>query len=127
MAKRKRIRRYAGRLRRYRARSKDHRFPLSFLPAIVVPAGAILGGGDGQTGMIAAFNSGNMSTIATEAKNILPLEIVGYRWDGTWDFGIILRNLGLIVGGVAAHSLANRFGLNRQMKKVPFVGKYISI
>lgn len=87
----------------------------------------ILGGGDGQTGMIAAFQSGNMSTIASEFGNIVPYELIGYGWDGQWHFDIIARNLGLIAGGWAMHTLANKLGANRQFKKIPLIGKYVTI
>lgn len=128
MAKTKTKTRWRTRAKK-RWRKRDTRFPLSFLPAIIVPAGSALAGASGvHTGLIAAFQTGDPQQIANELQNILPYEIIGYApCQKKWHFDVIARNLGLIIGGVVAHSLANKLGLNRQMRKVPWVGKHISI
>jgi len=102
---------------------------LSMIPSIAVPVGMILGGNDkaGHTGLIKAMQTGDPAWMAREVTNIIPYEIVGYKWDGSWDWGIIARNLGLIVVGGMVHKMANRFGANRYMDKIPLVGKYLSI
>ena len=99
------------------------------LPAILVPVGSMLAGneGAGHTGLIRAVQTGDPEWIAHEIKNIIPYETIGYKWDGSWDYGIIARNIGLIVGGGIVHKLATRFGANRYMDKIPLVGKYLSI
>jgi hypothetical protein len=58
----------------------------------------------------------------------LPFETIGYAsWDGTWNFNIIGRNLGLILGGMAVDKLATMTGLNKQMRKIPMLGRYLKV
>ena len=115
--------------RRFRRRRTRQGFPLAMAPAILVPVGQALAGHPSgyHTGLIKAFESGNMQTIATEIKNIVPYETIGYGYEGQWHPEIWFRNIGLIAGGYIAHAVANRLGANKQFKKIPIVGKYLQI
>jgi hypothetical protein len=121
----------AGRPRRFsrfRRGFKSKKIPLSMIPSFAVPIGLMLGGNGGvHSGLINAFKSGDPSYIMKETANILPYETIGYKWDGTWDWGILGRNIGLIVGGMLVHKIATKFGANRYMSNIPIVGKYLSI
>lgn len=114
-----------------RRRKTSRAFPLSMAPSAIVPIAAILGGGgSGQyshTGLIKAFQSGDLQKMMTEMKNIVPYEIIGYGWDGKWDMSIPLRNGGLILGGLITHKLANASGINKYMRKIPIIGKYVNL
>jgi len=130
----RRRRRYAmaGRSRRrsFRSRLAGKRFPLSYAPAIVVPIASMLFGNPhaGTDGIVHYAQTGGLQGAAHEAMNVIPYELIGYKWDGTgWDWNIWARNIGMIMGGWGMHTLANKTGLNRQMAKVPLIGKYLSI
>jgi hypothetical protein len=67
-----------------------------------------------------------MGKIMNEAANCIVAETTGYQpWSGTWQWSILARNIGLVIAATIAHRLAAP--LNRKMKNIPMVGKYISI
>ena len=131
MARRRRVRSAPRRAYgRFRRRVKSSRFPLSFAPAIAVPIGSMLFGNPGAAtdGIVKYAQTGGLEGAAHEAMNVIPYELIGYKWDGTgWDWSIWARNIGLILGGWGMHTVANKTGLNRQMARVPLIGKYLSI
>ena len=69
-----------------------------------------------------------MEQISNSITMTLPFETIGYAsWDGTWNFSIIGRNLALILGGMAIDKLATMTGLNKQMRKIPMLGRYLKV
>lgn len=104
------------------------------LPAIAVPVGEMISGdgrhlmGIGQAATQLASGSLDIGGFVKEATNSISYETIGYTpYENSWNFGIVARNLGLIAAGVLVHKLSTKFGVNRQMKKIPLVGKWISI
>jgi hypothetical protein len=95
----------------------------------MVPLGEAMAGAPGgyHTGIMRAIESGDMNTIMSETKNILPYELIGYGYEGKWHPEIWLRNGGLIVGGALMDKAANALGLNAKLKRLPLVGKYLKI
>lgn len=73
------------------------------------------------------MKSGDPATIARESAYSVAYETIGWDYNGTFDFGIIARNIGLIGVGYISHMIANKLGANRYMKNIPIVGRYISI
>jgi hypothetical protein len=125
MPKKKKSRR---RYFRHKGVKHDRRFPLAYAPAIIVPAAKILFGNGLSPGIVPAFQSGDMGQISNAITMTLPFETIGYAsWDGTWNFNIIGRNLGLILGGMAVDKLATMTGLNKQMRKIPMLGRYLKV
>ncbi len=49
--------------------------------------------------------------------------------DNTTPFNISLlaQTYGGLIAGVVGHKLATKFGVNRQMRRIPFLGKYIEL
>jgi hypothetical protein len=45
----------------------------------------------------------------------------------TWSMQPMIETYTGLLAGVAGHMLANKFGVNRTMKRVPFIGKYIQL
>ena len=116
-------RRFYGAIRH---RVKDKTIPLSYLGAMAVPIAGIING-DPLVGTGGVMN--HMSSpqdAVNELANCLVAETTGYQpWSGNWQWSIMARNIGLIAGAVIAHKLAAP--VNRKMKNIPFVGKYLSI
>ena len=107
---------------------RDKRFPLAYAPAIIVPASNIIFGNGLSEGLIPAVQSGDMGQIQRALTRTLPFETIGYAsWDGTWNTSIIFRNLALVLGGFAVDKLATATGLNKQIKKIPIVGRYLKV
>lgn len=121
-----------GRRKRVR-RHKDRTFPLSMIPSIAVPVGEMVFGdpphlmGIGQA-MKNFEANGDFGAFTKEAVNSLSYETIGYTpYQGTWNYGIWARNLGLIFGGLITHKLATKAGINKYMKNIPYIGKYVSL
>jgi hypothetical protein len=49
-----------------------------------------------------------------------------HAWEG-FNFNSIVPTYTGLFAGMAAHWMANKAGLNRAMKKIPFAGKYVQI
>lgn len=125
LAKRRVRRSFRSRFQRSR---KSHTFPLTMLPAVAVPLTRIIAGdGAHLMGIANAVKTGDMGIVAKEAGYSVAYELIGMDYNGQWDFGIIGRNLGLIIGGMVAHKLANKSGINAYMRNIPVLGNYVSI
>ena len=44
----------------------------------------------------------------------------GIQLDGPFDKAVAARQVGLAVGGMIAHKMANKLGINRYLKKATF-------
>jgi hypothetical protein len=113
---------------------KDKTFPLAFAPAIAVPLGEMIFGdqphlmGIGTAAEKLSTGQLDFAGFVKEATNSISYETIGYTpYQNSWNFGIIGRNLALIAAGVAVHKLSTKFGINRQFKKIPLIGKYVSL
>lgn len=43
------------------------------------------------------------------------------------NFAYLANTYGGLLAGVVGHKLANKFGVNRAMKKIPIVGKWVQL
>jgi hypothetical protein len=106
------------------------------LPSLALANGAIIGPllGDnshGINGAINFFNANDYQGGAKEFMDIIGINFLGTKFsDGSrtaaWT-DCMIRNYSTIGAAVAGHWVANKVGLNRMMKRVPFVGKYVSL
>jgi hypothetical protein len=74
--------------------------------------------------------TGNVQAAVTEFADVLGINFLGYKFsDGSnwWGRGFPLNTYVPIALGVVGHKLANKFGVNRVMKRIPIVGKYIAL
>ena len=102
------------------------------IPSFAVPVGTMISGDSELMGIAKAATqylpAGDWGNFSKEAINSLSHQTIGYiPYNNKWDIGIIGRNLALIIGGVAVHKLATWGGVNRKMKNIPLIGKYVSI
>ena len=129
--KRARRRRF-NRFRRYSI--KDKRIPLlTVLPiahkAIIEP---IFGDGGEIYGAKKRFDEGNPTAAAIEFVDVIGINFLGYKfsdgsswWSGHSHSPInTYAELGL---GILGSKLASKFGVNKQIRKIPFAGKYIKL
>lgn len=50
------------------------------------------------------------------ASQALVAYTTGYsRWEGEWKFSYLMRGMGPVVGGILAHKLASKLGINRAL------------
>lgn len=76
------------------------------------------------------IQGGDIAGGAKEFIDILGINFLGYKFsDGTnwWSRGFPLNTYVPIALGVVGHKLANKFGVNRAMKKIPLIGKYAQL
>lgn len=129
----RRRRRYAmaGRPRRsFRRGFASKRVPL--LPVVVglgttiVPA--VFGGGD-YSGALPLAQAGDYAGAAREFMDVLSIQTTGYKpSDGSyWGFQKPAATWTAIGLSLLGHWAANKFGLNRNIAKIPMIGKYISL
>jgi type IV secretory pathway VirB2 component (pilin) len=84
----------------------------------------------GIGGALNAIQGGDIKGGVQEFIDILGINFLGYKFsDGSnwWSRGFPLNTYVPIALGVVGHKLANRFGVNRVMKRIPIVGKYIAL
>lgn len=128
-APKRRRRSYLGRVRRH---FRNKTFPLAMAPAIGVPL-SMMFAGDGQLkGIAKAWKengaNGQFDVFANETMNSISHQTIGYiPYNNQWDFQPVMRNIGLIVAGLVVHKLANKSGINGYFKRIPLVGKYLSV
>ncbi|MCJ7767046.1 hypothetical protein MUP79_01460 [Candidatus Bathyarchaeota archaeon] len=129
----RRRRRYAmaGRPRRsFRRSFASKRIPL--LPVVVglgttiVPA--VFGGG-GYSGALPLAQAGDFAGAIREFMDVLSIQTTGYKPSDGSNWGLAKPAATWTAVGLSllGHWAANKFGLNRSIAKIPFVGKYISI
>lgn len=124
--------------RRYRAFRKG-KTPIPLLPTLAVANAAliqpILGNpAKGVAGGLQYFQQGDMQSGLRETIDIIGINFLGYKfsdgsnWWGRTDTGIgPLQTYTTIGIATLGHMLANKFGVNRAMKRIPFLGKYIAL
>lgn len=134
MAKRRyrKYRRYSPR-RRYR-RFRKGKQPLSLLTAIPALYSGLVQpvfGGEGYIGALPYVQSGNFQDALLEAGNILSMNFTGFSMKGPdagqFNWQKPFNTYSRILAGWVGHKLATKAGVNRQMKKVPMIGKYIQL
>ena len=134
MAKRRRFRRYRSYPRRKYRSFRKGKSPIPLLPLIPTVNSALLQPifGDGARWGAAKFiQNGDPAGAIMEAGNILSMNFTGYSLKGP-DAGTfyphhLINTYTPIAVGLAGHFIAQKLGVNRMMKKIPMVGKYISL
>jgi hypothetical protein len=111
-------------------RSKDRTIPLSYVAAAALPISTILAGSSQAKGVIRAITengaAGDWSGAANEIGYALTYGTFGYTsYDGHFDWTIAARNIAAIVAASFIHRMSRP--LNRKLKNVPYIGKYVSI
>lgn len=72
--------------------------------------------------------SGDLQGAAYNGAYSLMKDFVGYDLDQKkWTGGNMLETYGAIFMGYVGHKLASKFGVNRTIGKIPFLGKYIEL
>jgi len=127
MAKRKRrsIRSY---LKRRRNGTRDRRIPLIKTAVAIAPTALAIKEAYDQNG----GNIGQMLTTAMNGDGLiedLVYQNTGIRYVGgfSMDTNILMRNIGMWAGGYLASAVVNRLGVNKTMKRIPFIGRVIKL
>lgn len=131
--RRGRVRRYVGRkVRRFRSGKS----PISILTTLPIVYKALIEPitGDGARWGAAKMyqqSGGNLLDTGLEAANIMSMNFTGFSMKGP-DAGTfypqqLVNTYVPIIVGYLGHKIANRLGVNRQFKKIPFVGKYAQL
>lgn len=129
----RRRRRYAmaGRPRRsFRRSFASKRIPL--LPTVVglgttiIPA--IFGGGE-YSGALKIAQSGDYGGAVREFMDVLSIQTTGYKpSDGSnWGLAKPAATWGAIIAATLGHYALNKLGVNRNIAKIPMIGKYIAL
>jgi hypothetical protein len=116
--------------RRGKWRSQSKAIPILPVAAAfgTILAPAVFGGG-GYTGALGKFQSEGIQGAVREFTDILAIQTTGYKpSDGSnWGLDKPTATWATIVGALVGHFLANKFGINRSIHKIPIFGKYISL
>ena len=74
---------------------------------------------------ITSFKAGGIPAVAEG----MTADLTGYSYSsGVYDMRRALYNSWLPIGsGVIIHKAANKLGVNRYLKRIPFIGKYIAL
>ena len=60
--------------------------------------------------------------------NQIVKQYTGMRLSGDgFDQSYLISTYGGLAAGVAGHMVANRLGVNKQMKRIPMLGKYVQL
>jgi hypothetical protein len=96
------------------------------LGTTIVPA---LFGGGGMDGAISKMQSGGIGEAAKEFIDVLSIQTTGYKpSDGSnWGWSKPTSTWTTIIVSMLGHYAANKLGINRNLAKIPMVGKYISL
>lgn len=135
---RRKLRRYSP--RRFARRFRKGKSPIPLLPTIPVVYKALLepiigsASGPNSGGYLGAkyfMDQGDLAGAVLEAGNIMSLNFTGFSLKGP-DKGTfypekLMQTYVPILIGVVGHKLATKFGANRAMKKIPFLGKYVQL
>ena len=133
MSRRRRVSRAARRYspRRYYRRFRRGKAPLPILPilgGVVAPmmdSFERAGGMDDLKSDPVKFGKGFIDQIAQHytGYSVFP-DVSGVTGLNTQ---YLFNTYGGLLAGVVGHMLANKFGINRYMKKVPLIGKYVQL
>jgi hypothetical protein len=131
MANRKRKTRTVYRYKKRRRRRRSKRIPL--LPTITAANFAIvepLFGRAGHFGGAVRFlQEGRPPAEAfKEFTDVLGYNFLGYKFsNGDFNWTYPMQTYTALILSYVGHMLANKLGVNTHLKRIPLVGKYISI
>lgn len=123
-----RIRRFGKAVRRRLAGKK-----IAILP---VTAGVIVPFADSffKAGVMGKIQAGQPDQAAIAFADQLMQHYTGFKpfntfegQGGTWHFEPVIQTYGGLVAGYIGHVLANKFGINKAMNRIPLIGKYFSL
>lgn len=120
-----RRRRYSIPRRYRRFRRKSHAIPvLPVLTGVVAPM------------LIAVQKSNFLTDVQTDPMKASTglIDQICQRYTGLsplygnpFNAGFLFETYGGLAAGIFGHMLANKFGVNKSMKKIPFLGKYVEL
>ena len=130
--KRSRFRRYSPR-NRYR-RFRRGKAPIPILPVMAVANGLLIKPLFGDAQMYGALNlvkDGHTDLAVKEFIDIVGINFLGTKLSDptpnpVWTQKMI-ENYTTIALGVAGHMVAQKLGINKHIRKIPMVGKYVSL
>ena len=130
--RKRRFRRFSprGRVRRFR----HGKAPIPILPVLAVSNGLLIKPLFGDANFYGALNhmkDGNSGKAVTEFIDVVGINFLGTKLsDPTanpmWTQKMI-ENYTTIALGVAGHIVAQKLGINRHIRKIPMVGKYVAL
>lgn len=123
MAKRHAIRRRFRRPTFRRFHRKSKRVPILPTLAVVIPAAQMIQNAGGLQGFITTATQDPMWVGKQLAYNYIGYDVDAHAFDGNK----VIQNVLMYGGLMGGHMIANKFGVNRQIGKIPFVGKYIEL
>jgi len=122
------------RRRSYRKKSKhrykDKRIPLLTVLPILHKAAIEPLLGDPSRGIYGAYNlykDGRGSEAPKEFVDVIGINFLGRKFSDGSNWGFPFATYSEIALGMAGSWLMNKFGVNKQIKKIPMVGKYIKL
>jgi hypothetical protein len=129
------LRRRARYKKKSKHRSKDKRIPLlTVLPiaskAVVEP---FFGNGSDLSGAKQQIDAGNFAGAAIEFLDVMSINFTGFKMSDGSNWWVNhgtpkpITTYATIGLGILGSKLANKFGVNRQIRKIPVVGKYIKL
>lgn len=86
-----------------------------------------------DAGVMDKLNAGTPLEAAKAMLNEISLRYIGYQpfvgYQTTMGFNFdkVIPTYGGLIAGVVGHMVATKFGINRQMKRIPFLGKYVQL
>ena len=125
-----------GKIRRYSPRRQYRRFrkgkaPIPILPllgGVVAPMSASFNGAGGMEALKndpMKFGPGFVDQVMQHYTGIsLFPEVSGVRY---WNTAYLFNTYAGLFSGIAGHMIAQKLGVNRQIRKIPLVGKYVSL
>ena len=130
--KRSRFRRYSPR-NRYR-RFRRGKAPIPILPVLAVSNGLLIKPLFGDHDFYGALNhmkDGDSSKAVTEFIDVVGINFFGtklsdQRPNPVWTQKMI-ENYTTIALGVAGHIVAQKLGINKHIRKIPLIGKYVAL
>ena len=126
-------------LRRYSPRNRYRRFrrgkaPIPILPVLAVSNGLLikplLGDAD-MAGALHWFQAGDSQKAVTEMVDIIGINFLGTKFSDHTQTPLwtqkMIENYTTIALGVAGHIVAQKLGINKHIRKIPMVGKYVAL
>ena len=127
MTKRSRAARLRARYRRGRWRSPK-KAPLPLLPLIGGVIAPMLDAAK-ECNFVAQIQSDPLNAV-TDMVDQISQHYIGFSTKGSFvgfNSKYMIQTYGGLVAGIVGHYVANKFGINRAMKRIPLVGKYIAL
>ena len=126
-------------LRRYSPRNRYRRFsrgkqPIPILPVLAVSNGLLIKPLFGDASMYGALNhmrDGNSGKAVTEFIDIVGINFLGTKFSDHTQTPLwtqkMIENYTTIALGVAGHIVAQKLGINKHIRKIPMIGKYVAL